>query len=65
MPEETFEATDLPKPVDMLFAALAVLLIVLGAVLILANPAERPAPRIPVVAPAQLIVQHLDYAREG
>jgi hypothetical protein len=65
MPEETFEATDLPKPIDLLFAALAVLLIVLGAVLIVANPTERPAPRVPVITPAQLIVRQLADTREG
>lgn len=57
MPEEQFEVTDLPKPVDMLFAALAVLLVALGAVLILANPTERPA-RLPVVAPAHLLISY-------
>jgi hypothetical protein len=64
MPEEQFEVTALPRPVDMLFAALAVVLIVLGAVLIAVSSTERPAHvRVPVVAPAQLVAQHLDGAR--
>lgn len=66
MSEETFEVTDLPKPVDMLFGALAVLLIVLGAVLVIANR-DSADYRAPVVAPAQLIARYdaVYHTREG
>jgi len=69
MPEETFESTSLPQPLDMLFAVLAVLLIVLGAVLVIANR-DSSAYRMPVTPPAQLVAQynatwHPGYIREG
>lgn len=56
------QVTPAPTALDTLFAALAVLLMVLGAVLIVAT--DGPAPvRVPVVAPAQLIAQHADIAQ--
>lgn len=58
------EVTPEAKPVDLIFAVLAVLLVVLGAILIVTNPTERPAPRVPVIAPVQLVT-HFDTAREG
>lgn len=61
------EINELPKPVDMLFAALAVVLVVLGAVLVIANR-DSPTYRTPVVAPAQLIAQYdavYHHTREG
>lgn len=56
------QVTPTPTALDTLFAALAVLLMVLGAVLIVATDGPTPV-RVPVVTPAQLIAQHTDIAQ--
>lgn len=61
------EVRDDPKPVDYLFAALAVLLFVLGVALMVGPTIADTTPavvvRIPVTVPAQLIAA--DATREG
>jgi len=57
------EVNDDPKPVDYLFAALAVILFVLGVVLMVAGSVPEQAPRLPVVPPGQLI--SYSVTREG
>ena len=56
------QVTPAPTALDTLVAALAVLLMVLGAVLIVATDGPAPA-RVPIIAPAQLIAQHADIAQ--
>jgi len=57
------EVNDDPKPVDYLFAALAVILLVLGVVLMVATSVPEAAPRLPIVPPGQLI--SYGVTREG
>lgn len=54
---------DMPKPVDMLFAALTMILVVLGIVLVaLASADSAPPPRrVPVIPASNLVVQYGDW----